>query len=125
MTDRRGAVSLEFAIIASLFLAMMFSVMDIGQYYYESTSLREATEVTLRSALIDPTLSGCTAPVARLAGKIPIGSKTGFTMCVTRNTVPGMQSLVVNGSIPYQASVFALIAKSQQLHETEQIQVPN
>lgn len=125
MIDRRGAVSLEFAIIGSMFLAMMFGIIDIGQYYYASNSLREAAETTLRSALIDPTLSGCNAPVTRLVGHNPIAATAGFTMCVTRNTAQGMQSIVVNGSYPYTASAFAIVVKSQQIQEVEQITVPN
>jgi Flp pilus assembly protein TadG len=124
VADDGGAVALEFAIVAGLFLAMAFGVIDVSQYYYASSALRDATETTLRNALVDATIIGCTAPKTKLAGT-PVVKMTGFTMCVTRTTASGSTTIVADGTLAYQASAYALIVKSQTLKEKETTTLPD
>ena len=42
-TDKNGASAVEFAIVAPVFIAMMFSLYEIGWYYYQTSIMDAAT----------------------------------------------------------------------------------
>ncbi len=41
--DRRGAAAVEFAILAPLFLALVFSILEAGYFFFVSSAVDQAT----------------------------------------------------------------------------------
>lgn len=52
--DRRGAAALQFAIIAPLFFAMLFGIVQLGILFHAQAGLRNAVEDAARYATLWP-----------------------------------------------------------------------
>ncbi len=101
---RRGATSLEFAIISVAFLTLLVGSMDLGRYYLVEHSLRSVVSEAVRAALADSTLSGCSAPWAKVGAITPLLDSNLITLCVTQNAnTYGVITVTVNVSYTFSA----------------------
>jgi Flp pilus assembly protein TadG len=80
-SNTTGASAVEFAIIAPIFLAMIFGVMQSGLLLFTISSLRYATESAARCASVNSSQCSDTATISNYAegAYYAIGSKPIFT----------------------------------------------
>jgi Flp pilus assembly protein TadG len=55
--DESGAAALEFAIVSSAFITLIFGIAYFAIMLYTKTTLQWAVETTIRQAAIDPTVT--------------------------------------------------------------------
>ena len=103
MHCRKGTTSVEFALVGALFLALLIGTMEVGRFYLTQQSLREATAVAARRAMVDAAFSGCAAPLAEVAATTPLLNPASLTLCVTRTTSAGLTTLTVDAAYPFAA----------------------
>ncbi len=107
---RRGATSIEFALISIAFLTLLIGAMDLGRYFLIEHSLRSVVSEALRAALADTTLSGCSAPWTKVGAITPMLDPSLITLCVTQNpNTYGKITVTVNVSYTF-ASISPMLA---------------
>lgn len=55
--DERGVNAIEFAMVLPVFVAMLFSIIQLGLAMYTSSSVQYALEKTARAAMLDGDIS--------------------------------------------------------------------
>ncbi|MBR0801888.1 pilus assembly protein, partial [Bradyrhizobium jicamae] len=60
--DTSGASALEFGLIAPVFFAFLFGVIEFGLLMWTQVGMQHAVEVTARCASVNPTLCPTTNP---------------------------------------------------------------
>lgn len=129
---RRGATSLEFALVGSLLLMLMLGASEAGRYMITLQSLRNATDEAARLVLLrgganlnsgispctglNGTLSGTTDRVAFLKAA---SVSANVTACST--AANGMTTVFFSISYPFNFNVGYFGATNIQLVETGQI----
>lgn len=98
---RRGTAALEFALVGSAFCLLMIAIMDLGRFYATLHSLRTVTGKAARAALVDPLLSGCSAPALLVASGVPFLQPSLLTLCVTQANASGVTRITVTASYPF------------------------
>lgn len=98
---RRGLTAVEFAIVAPVFLALLFGTADVGRFYFTQQSLREVAALAARQAMVDTTVSGCTVPATRVGDRTPFLIAARLTLCVARSVTNGTTTLSVTASYPF------------------------
>jgi Flp pilus assembly protein TadG len=81
---RRGSAAVEFALVGTLFLTVLFAVIDLGRYMASRTALRAATAEVIRAAVTDATLTGCTVPKTLAVAGAPVLQAALLNVCVVR-----------------------------------------
>jgi Flp pilus assembly protein TadG len=100
---RRGTAALEFGLVCAAFALLLLAVMDLGRFYLTLHSLHTVLGSATRAALVDPTLSGCTTPVQRVASSAPFLQSSALSLCVTQGVSGGMTTVTVTASYPFNA----------------------
>ncbi len=73
--DERGGVLVEFAIVVSLFLFMMFSIIDFGRLAFSHVTAEKAVQIAVRRAIVRP--PACAGVPERYSrGVVPGGTPT-------------------------------------------------
>ncbi|WP_323810833.1 TadE/TadG family type IV pilus assembly protein [Sphingobium baderi] len=122
--DERGAVSIEFAIIVGVFLAVFFSMVDMAHYYATRHSLQEAVNMTARAAMLDPLLAGCDAATTRAKEQFLLLRQDSLNICVVQNDSEGLQSITVNASMTFNIGVYHMLTGSPDLSESLSVSLP-
>jgi Flp pilus assembly protein TadG len=74
MRDRTGAMAVEFAFVAPVFLVMLIGLIEFGRMFWIRSTIQFAVEETARYALVNPTLTlsdYTTYAATRLVGVSP------------------------------------------------------
>jgi len=116
---RKGTSSLEFALVAVVFLSLMFAGMDLGRYFITQHSLRTLTSELIRATMVQcaGTITACTLSAANIQAakaKVPflVSANIGLPTTPTRGAVnPNTGVMTVTASASY-AFVFTLPALS-------------
>jgi Flp pilus assembly protein TadG len=85
-SNRRGSAAVEFALVGTIFLSVLFAVIDLGRYVASRTALRAATAEVVRAAVTDMTLSGCAMPKTLALAGAPVLQAALLNVCVVRAT---------------------------------------
>src|SRR5271170_7549424 len=82
---RTGVTSLEFGVVALLFLTVLIGCMDLGRYYLVEHSLRTVVAEAAREAWINSSIKGTVNPTAYSFGAItPFVDNANLTLTVTQ-----------------------------------------
>lgn len=103
--DGKGSVAVEFAMIASIFIASMLGVVETGRAFWTYNTLQYAMEATARYYL---THRGATDAdlSAYAAGQMGADIKTApLRVTVTKSTVSGIRQIEVDGDYTYSTIV--------------------
>ena len=116
----RGISSLEFSIVASVFIILLLGSMDLGRYFLTLHSLHTLTSYAARAALIDSTQHNCanvcgspvgTSELDSIASVIgPVLDTSRITLNVSQATASGVTTITVSAS--YQFVPFAPVISS-------------
>lgn len=117
MRCRRGTVSIEFALVGSLFFTMLIGTIEVGRLYFTQQSLREATAAAARSAMLDATLSGCVQPAARVVAATPFLRPASLSLCIVRTVASGQVTLTIDASYPFTSVLSVLHVSGNVLTE--------
>lgn len=98
---RSGTTALEFGLLAGVFFALLMAGMDLGRYYLTLHSLHTLLGKAMRAALIDPQLTGCSAPVSGLSAATPFLDPAKLTLCVSQSVASGMTTITVTATYPF------------------------
>ena len=104
LLGRRGSTTLEMALTASAFLAMLLGGLEIGHYYFMSESLKNLAGQLARSAVIDPDQDFSSQKVT-LVSRTQILKLADFTtldVAVARAAAPALTTVTVNAVYRYQ-----------------------
>lgn len=90
--DRRGATALEFAIVAPVFIAMVFGVFNLGYALYCGAAVRHAIQESSRLLMFDSDTSADTfkATVVSKLVNVPV---TDLRVAITDETVTQTEHL--------------------------------
>jgi len=78
--DERGAAAVEFALVGTLLLVIVFGILQYGLYFNDSLAVQQGVRETARMAVVGNQAPGCTTPagwpalscsVERMIGKAP------------------------------------------------------
>jgi len=102
---RAGATSLEFALVALLFLTVLIGCMDIGRYFLVVLSLRTVVSEAARAALVNPNM--LPTPVlgpGSFSAITPIFNNNNLALTVTQSPgLPGVQQISVTATYSFTA----------------------
>lgn len=103
---RAGVSSLEFGIVALLFLTVLIGCMDLGRYYLIEHSLRTIVAEAARAAQVNPSITGTIDPTtASFAAIAPFIDNANLTLTVTQTPSfrIGIRKITVTGSYAFTA----------------------
>ncbi|MBL4800517.1 MAG: pilus assembly protein [Emcibacter sp.] len=90
--NRQGGTAVEFALVASLFLALLFGILDFGRLFFDWNKAAKATELGVRMAIVSDMVAvglqdydglivaggnGLPVPVSAINGGQPVICKSG------------------------------------------------
>jgi Flp pilus assembly protein TadG len=116
--------SLEFGVVALLFLMVLIGCMDLGRYYVIEHSLRTITAEAARAALVNPAISGTIDPTsASFAALTPFVDDANLTLNVypSPSFIIGVSTITVIATYnftaysPIWSSLNGLISDSTEL----------
>ncbi|WGR95589.1 pilus assembly protein [Bradyrhizobium sp. ISRA435] len=98
--DRRGASALEFGLIAPLFFAFVFGIVEVGLLLWTQAGLQHGVEIAARCATVNTTLCPTNKPdvIATYASQQAFGLNlpaSTFTYAAPRLRQPGERELSV------------------------------
>src|SRR3954470_13443566 len=100
-----GSVPLEWCLLAPALFTLFLGIVDIARYASTAQSVRELTGIVSRAAMIDNTLTGCTAAKPLAARTMLLNNPTKLTVCITPGAAGGVtQSATVVVAYPFQFS---------------------
>jgi Flp pilus assembly protein TadG len=98
--------SLEFGVVALLFLMVVIGCMDLGRYYVIEHSLRTVVAEAAREAWVDSSITGTVDPAAYSFGAItPFVDNADLTLNVERSRAArgGINTITVTGTYAFTA----------------------
>lgn len=111
MRDNRGAVALEFALIAPPLLLLMFGIMDLGRLYFTAESLRSLVATAGRAEIIAAQPEGCGQPPAQLMEAIAFLRAEEVVLCISRATSAGVTRTTITVTYPF-TSIIGILTPS-------------
>lgn len=110
-----GVTAVEFAIIAPVFFAMVYGVVETGRFFYLKSALQNAVDDTGRFAMTNPTASA-TAIINYAQGSVleSVSNDTEFT--VTPDTVGSTNFVTIAADHDFQILVPLLPVNSLQIN---------
>lgn len=97
---RAGAMAVEFAIVAPIFLLMVLGVVEFGRLFYIKSNLQHAVEQTSRYAMVNSGASMASLEAYTL-GQLSGMSSTGVTPDATTETVAGTEYVIVTATYTF------------------------
>lgn len=110
-----GVTSLEFAIIAATFMALVIGCMDLGRYYIIEHSLRAFTSEAARAALADSSLSASggtmssQTSLSSLTAIVPFLDPSLLTLSISQNSFTTSSPITITVTATYQFTAFSPI----------------
>jgi Flp pilus assembly protein TadG len=108
---RAGNTTLEFALVASMFFALIFGVMDLGRYFITRHSVLTLTSELVRATMVQCAGSNtaCTLSAANITASesvVPMLTPDHFTASPTAsrtaiNSTTGMMTITASVSYPF------------------------
>jgi len=121
--NRRGAVSIEFGLLISVFLMLAFGIIELGRYAMTQQALNESVHAGERYAVVHGSKSSSPATVASLTTLVQNGSSVltpasvGVTVTFTPNNSPGSTVKIV-ATYPWSSVVPLLKLSSATITAT-------
>jgi Flp pilus assembly protein TadG len=109
---RRGAMTLEFALIAGPLLVAILAVFDWGRYLGTRAAFSNAVAAVTREAVVNTTVRDCPAAETWVLARSALLTATPLTVCVTADAAT--ETLQVRASYDFRF-VFAFFATPPQL----------
>ncbi len=104
--SRRGATAVEFALIAPIFLIMVFGVFEVGRAMWIKSSLQFAVEEAGRYAIVNTSATTTTVATYAQTRYTDSGlSATGVTFAATQDTTGGVTYVSITGSFVFSVQV--------------------
>src|SRR5580658_3919504 len=103
---RAGVTSLEFGVVALLFLMVVIGCMDLGRYYVIEHSLRTVVAEAAREAWVNSSINGTVDPTTYSFGAItPFVDNADLTLDVERSraALGGVKTITVTGTYTFTA----------------------
>jgi Flp pilus assembly protein TadG len=102
---REGVTSLEFGMVALIFLMVLIGCMDLGRYYLVEHSLRTIVAEAARAALVDASINGTIDPTtAGFAAITPFVDNANLTLQVIQPSgFPGVNQITVTATYSFAA----------------------
>lgn len=95
--DRRGAITVEFAIAAPVFLIFVMGLIDFGRLYWIKSTMQFSVEQTARYAMVNP--SATTAALeAYAAGESTV---SGITFSATTSASGGVNFRTITANYTF------------------------
>jgi Flp pilus assembly protein TadG len=123
-----GTTSLEFALVATAFFAIMFAGMDLGRYFITQHSLRTLTSELVRATMVQcaGTSTACTlsgANVTTAENKVPFLVQGNFVVPPTStrtaiNPATGVMTITASASYPFTFVFLGFTGLSGPIAET-------
>ncbi|MDJ0277988.1 pilus assembly protein [Sphingomonas sp. 2R-10] len=111
--DRRGATVVEFALLAPVFLSMLFAIVEGSRFLWIKQSVKEVAFSTARCTSVS---ADCKTPAARTDyavgrartyGQRLVATDVVVTSGTTCNAATGMVKVVI--SLPFRSPVVGLL----------------
>jgi Flp pilus assembly protein TadG len=115
ISDARAASAAEFALVLPLLLILLFGIIDVGRFMWESNEAEKATQMGARYAVVtDPIASGLSSYSFAINGGISQGSAiptANFTSATCNNATCSCVASTGSfcSSIGYDATAFSNI----------------
>ncbi|HEY9079906.1 TadE family protein [Magnetovibrio sp.] len=95
--NRHGAVTVEFAIAAPMFLIFVMGLIDFGRLYWIKSTMQFAVEQTARYAMVNPSASTATLE-SYAEGESTVG---GITFSATTSASGGINFRTITASYTF------------------------
>ncbi len=106
LTDRDGAMAVEFAMISMAFLTTVFGTIESGRALWAQSALQSALDDTSRYALTHRDASDSTLQSYAQARMADIyADNSGFTVMVNRTTTDGVDFITFDGSYAFKTLI--------------------
>jgi Flp pilus assembly protein TadG len=104
VTSRRGTTAVDFAVISSVVLMLIFTPVDLGLMYVAQQALNDGVAQAIRYAVVNSTTSSSTSITSRFTTAVTpeLGAATAGRCQVTVTFSP---SNTVGSSVTVQASL--------------------
>lgn len=112
---RRGAMTIEFALIAGPLLIAILAVFDLGRYLGTRAAFSNAVAAVTREAVVNTTVHSCEAAETWVLARSALLTATPLTVCITADNAA--QTLQVTASYDFRF-VFAIFATPPRLTAT-------
>jgi Flp pilus assembly protein TadG len=112
---RRGAITIEFALIAGPLLIAILAVFDLGRYLGTRAAFSNAVAAVTREAVVNTAMRNCGEPETWVLSRSALLTATPLSVCITENS--GTQTLQVTASYDFRF-VFAIFATPPRLTAT-------
>jgi len=111
--NQKGSTAVEFALIAIIFITVLFAIMEAGRIFWTQNTLQYAIEVASRELLVDNSLSEAEVE-AIAAQKIEefFISSAPFSADVVLTTESDVDFVQIDATYSYTAMINALLPES-------------
>lgn len=104
--DKRATAAVEMALVAPVFMLVVFGIIEIGRAWWAMHTLEYAMESTARHALVNPTISdGDLAAYAQTTWSGMHPNSASLNVTITRTTVSGVSMINVAGAYTFSSVV--------------------
>ncbi|OYW88179.1 MAG: hypothetical protein B7Z20_03195 [Sphingobium sp. 32-64-5] len=108
----------------AVFLVTLFSVMDLGLFFMTRHAVREATNITMRAALLDPMLNGCEAESNYIRGRYTLIDSNKLNIFIRRNETLERAKIVVIFLYPLNSTTMGIFAGSTNISDESETTMP-
>lgn len=117
-SDTRGASALEFALVAPLFLTLVFGIFQFGMAFYANAGLRNGVEAAARYAQIYPRPTDSQISSVLSSSTFGLNPSLMSTPTLTHGTANGTAYVDVSASYSYPLNIVFMPASSITLSYT-------
>lgn len=96
--DERGAIIVEFAILAPIFLIMVIGIIDFGRLFWIKSTMQFAVEETARYAMVN---SDATTDDLEAYAEGEASTLSGITFTASTSTSDGINFRTISASYSY------------------------
>lgn len=123
LCDRRGASAVEFALVAPLFLMLLFAVWEFGWALHNAASVNYALEEASRELMLDPDLTAAELQTAVQNRIDDIGSGS-VSVTLVRSTVGGVNFAEATSTYVHEVLVPFIPQDALTLQSTVRVVAP-
>ncbi len=105
INDARGVAALEFALVAPLFLMLVFGIFQFGMAFYASAGLRNGVEVAARYAQVYPRPTDSQISSTLSSSTFGLNPSLMTAPTLTHGTANGVAYLDISASYNYPLDI--------------------
>lgn len=121
--DRGGASAVEFALVAPMFLMLLFAVWEFGWALHNAASVNYALEEASRQLMLNPSMTAAQLQAEVQERIDDIGSGT-VTVTLQRSTVGGVNFAQATSTYVHQVLIPFIPSDALTLQSTVRVVVP-